>query len=259
MGTIADPAVMGLGRDVAFSRRVVEATGITLVMATGLYTYAHLPEHLVNRDVDYLADLFVHDIVEGIQGTDVHAGFLKCATDAPGISPNVEKVLRAVARAHRRTGVPIMTHSHPASGQGLAQMAIFADEGVDPQRVLVGHSGDSDSLDYLLRLLDLGCLIGMDRYGLGPPFGIATEWRNWTVAAVCERGFAERMMLSHDACATIDWFPREAVPQLFPDWHTTYLFDTVMPDLRRRGVTEEQIDPMLVDTTRRWLEPVAPY
>jgi len=257
--TIADPAVMGLGRDVRFSEQVVAATGITLVMATGVYTYAHLPEHLVNRDVDYLADLFVHDITEGIQGTQVRAGFLKCATDAPGINDNVEKVLRAVARAHRRTGVPIMTHSHPASGQGLAQMAILTDEGVDPAHVLIGHSGDTDSADYLLRLLDLGCFIGMDRYGLAPPFGIATEWRNWTVAELCARGFADRMMLSHDACATIDWFPREVVGQLFPKWTTTYLFDEVIPDLRVRGVTDAQIDQMLVANTRRWLEPVAPY
>lgn len=257
--TIADPAVMGLGRDVSFTRRVVEATGITLVMATGLYTYDHLPLHLVNRDVDYLADLFVHDITVGIQGSEVRAGFLKCATDAPGVNANVEKVLRAVARAHRRTGVPIMTHSHPASGQGLAQMAIFADEGVDPHHVLVGHSGDTDSADYLLRLLQLDCFIGMDRYGLGPPFGIDTEWRNWTVAELCARGFADRMLLSHDSCATIDWFPRETVGQLFPNWTTTYLFEQVIPDLHARGVTQGQIEQMLVDNARRWLEPVAPY
>ena len=106
--TIADPAVMDLGRDVRLSSRVAEETGLQVVMSTGVYGqhYTFLPHHFQMHDVDYLADALVHDIEEGIQGTSIKAGFLKCAVDEPGINEDVEKVLRAVARAHRRTGVP---------------------------------------------------------------------------------------------------------------------------------------------------------
>lgn len=61
-----------------------------------------------------MADAFVHDIEEGIQGTEIKAAFLKCATDELGVTPNVEKVHRACARASLRTGAPIMAHSRPA-------------------------------------------------------------------------------------------------------------------------------------------------
>ncbi len=113
--TIVDPTCMDLDRDVTLAQRVVEATGIQLVMCTGVYGehYTFLPQHFANRETDYLADVFVHDIEVGIQGTDVKAAFLKCAVDEPGISDHVEKILRACAQASKRTGRPIMAHSHP--------------------------------------------------------------------------------------------------------------------------------------------------
>ena len=132
--TIVDPACMDLGRDVALAREVVAETGIQLVMCTGIYgaQYTFLPQHFANRDVDYLADAFVHDIEVGIQGTDVKAAFLKCAVDEPGVTEHIEKVLRAVARASKRTGRPIMAHSHPATRRGLEIMDVFDSRGRRP-------------------------------------------------------------------------------------------------------------------------------
>ena len=113
--TICDPTAMFLGRDVGFMRRVAEETGLQVVACTGIYTYDHLPTFFVSRDPDQIADLFVADIETGIQGTDIKAAFIKCAADEPGVTENVEKVHRAAARAHLRTGAPIMAHSRPAS------------------------------------------------------------------------------------------------------------------------------------------------
>src|SRR5581483_11816007 len=102
-----------------------------------------LPPYFATRSADALADAFVHDIDVGVQGTSTKAAFIKCATDVAGVTPDVEMVLRAAARAHRRTGVPIMTHSYPPNGSGLEQQRIFAEEGVDLGRVQIGHSGDT--------------------------------------------------------------------------------------------------------------------
>ena len=129
--TIVDLTVLGLGRDIPMLLPVVEQTGLQVIAATGLYTFSELPTFFRNRDVDEMADLFIGDIIEGIQGTKVKAAILKCATDMPGVTPGVEKVLRAVARAHLRTGVPISTHTHAATRRGLEQQDIFAAEGVD--------------------------------------------------------------------------------------------------------------------------------
>src|ERR671926_357284 len=106
------------GRDEELLRRIAEETGLNIVPCTGIYTYDHLPHFFQNRDADAMADLFVHDIEQGIQGTDIKAAFIKCAADEPGITPNVEKLHRAAARASARTGAPIMAHSRPASNTG---------------------------------------------------------------------------------------------------------------------------------------------
>ena len=249
--TICDPTVMEAGRDIRFMSRIAEETGVQLVASTGIYAYHYVQPHFQNRDEDYMADQFVRDIEVGIQGTDIKAGFLKCCTDHQGVTNDVEKVLRATARASNRTGRPIMTHSHAQSGQGLAQMKVFEEEGVPPERVLIGHTGDTDSLDYIEELLSHGPFIGMDRYGIDVI--LPTEQRNSTVLELVKRGYSERMMLSQDACCTIDWFPDELVAQMAPNWNMTYVLDEIVPTLKKSGVTDEQVDQMMVEAPRRWL------
>ena len=251
--TIVDPTPMDLGRDVPFCVRVVEATGIQLAVCTGIYGahYTYLPQHLAIREVNHLVELFVHDIEEGIQGTPVKAAFLKCAVDEGGISEDIDKVVRAVARASLRTGRPIMAHTHPATRRGLEVMDVFDEEGVDPRLVVLAHTGDTDDLDHIEELLARGPYIGMDRYGTA--IILPDDRRNATVVELCRRGHADRMMLSQDAPGWQDWFPVELKEQVAPDWHFTHLLDTVLDQLREGGVTDEQIDTMMVSNPARWL------
>ena len=250
--TIVDPACMDIGRDVRLAQRVVEESGIQLIMCTGIYGvhYTYLPHHFQTRDLDYVTDAFVHDIEVGIQGTDVKAAFLKCAVDEPGITNDVDRVLRAAARAGDRTGRPIMVHTHPGTRRGLEAMDVFEDEGVDPSKVVVAHTGDTDDLDYIEELLGRGPFIGMDRYGLD--IILPAEQRNATVIALAERGYADRMMISQDACAFIDWYPEE-MRSMVPNWHFTYVFEEILPALREGGVTGEQITTMMEENPARWL------
>jgi phosphotriesterase-related protein len=255
--TIVDPTAMFLGRDVRFMERVADQTGVRIVPCTGVYTYDYLPHYFENRDEDAMADLFVADIERGCQGTGIKAAFLKCAADEPGITPNVEKVHRAIARASVRTGAPIMAHSRPAKNTGPDQIAIFEEEGVDLSRVQIAHTGDTDDLDYIERVLDKGVFIGLDRYGL--TMFLPTDQRNATVLALLERGHADRMMISQDHCATIDWFPEEGEQMLLEggmvqeDWSMTLIFETVLPYLRENGMTDDHLQTIFVDNPRRWL------
>ena len=253
--TVVEPSAMFLQRDAAFSKRVADESGLNVIVATGIYTYDHLPQVLANRSEDQLAEIFVHDIEQGIQGTGIKAAFIKCAADEPGVTPNVEKVHRAAVRASLQTGRPIMAHSRPASGTGIEQMRVFGEEGVNPSRVQVAHTGDTDDLDYIERLLDTGCWIGMDRYGLD--IFLPTEKRNATVLALLERGYAERMFLSQDFCSTIDWFPREVQEYLkaneVPDWSMTFLFEQVIPALKEGGMSDDALNQMMVENPKRWL------
>jgi phosphotriesterase-related protein len=253
--TVVEPSALFLHRDAAFSKRVADGSGLNVVLATGVYTYDYLPQFLLNRDEDGIAAIFVHEIENGIQGTGIKPAFIKCAADEPGVTPNVEKVHRAAARAAKQTGLPIMAHSRPASGTGPEQMRIFTEEGVDPGTVQIAHTGDTDDLDYIERLLETGCWIGMDRYGLD--LFLPTDKRNATVLALLERGYAERMFLSQDYCSSIDWFPREVQDYLkaneVPDWSMTFLFEKVIPELKERGMTDQQLDQMMVANPKAWL------
>jgi phosphotriesterase-related protein len=253
--SIVDPTVIGLGRYIPRIQRVAERTDLQIVVATGVYTYNDVPMyfHFTGPGTaldgpEPMVDLFVRDITEGIAGTGVKAAILKCATDEPGITPGVDRVLRAVARAHRATGVPITTHTHAHTRRGLEQQRVFAEEGVDLSRVIIGHSGDSTDLDYLEELVAAGSYLGMDRFGLENI--LSFDERVDTVARMCERGHADKMVLAHDASCFIDWLPEEALPLVLPNWHYLHIHNDVLPALRERGVTEEQITTMLVGNPR---------
>jgi phosphotriesterase-related protein len=124
--TILDPTAIGLGRYIPRIARVAERTDLNIVVATGLYTFNELPHYYLRREpkageVDAMTTHFVSDIVEGIADTGIKAAVIKCATDKPGMTPDVERTLRACAQTHRETGVPITTHTNAEMRRGLEQ------------------------------------------------------------------------------------------------------------------------------------------
>jgi phosphotriesterase-related protein len=255
--TIVDPTAMFGGRDVRFMREVAEATGVQIVACTGIYSYDYLPHYFENRDADAIAQHFVDDIEQGAQDTDIKAAFLKCAADAAGVTEHVEKVHRAAARASLKTGAPIMAHSRPVANTGPRQVEIFLEEGVAPENIQIAHTGDTEDLDYIHGLLDKGVYIGLDRFGL--PMFLPTEPRIRTALKLLEEGHVERMFLSADFVAALDWFPHEAEEGLIAagvveeDWSMTLLFERIIPALEEGGMTAEQLETMLVANPARWL------
>ncbi|MEV4395947.1 phosphotriesterase-related protein [Nonomuraea sp. NPDC049607] len=256
--TIVDLTVVGLGRYVPAVQRVAELTEVNIVAATGLYTYDALPPYFGNRGPgslfggpDRLAEFFVRDIEEGIGRTGVKAAMLKCASDHLGMTKGCERVFRAVAEAHLATGAPITTHSHSASRGGLEQQRLLGSLGVDLERVVIGHAGDSTDLAYLEELVAGGSYLGMDRFGIETisPF----EDRVAVVAAMCERGHAGRMVLGHDSYCFNDRFDPDVVRRRHPNYHLLHISRDVVPELRTRGVTGDQLHQMLVDNPRRIL------
>lgn len=257
--TIVDPTVWGLGRYLPRIVRINEQVDINIIPATGIYTYNDVPFQfhytgpgLLFDVPEPMVELFTKDIREGIADTGVKAAFLKCAIEEPGLTPGVERVMRAVGQTQAETGVPITVHTHPASGSGVVAQRVLSEEGADLSKVVIGHSGDSTDLEYLTQLADAGSLLGMDRFGLDVllPF----DDRVNTVAELAKRGYAEKMVLAHDASCYIDWFPEEAKKAAVPRWNYNHISDDVLPALRERGVSDEQIHTMLVENPRRYFE-----
>jgi phosphotriesterase-related protein len=253
--TIVDPTVVGLGRYVPRIERIALQVPLNIVVATGLYTYDDVPFHFHYRGPalnatlgtevpDPMVDMFVGDIRDGIAGTSVRAGMLKCAIDHQGLRPGVERVMRAVAKAHLETAVPITVHTHPGSRTGLEVKRVMCDEeGVDPSRIVLGHSGDTTDADHLAELADAGFVLGMDRFGIN--LETTFEARADVLIEMCRRGYAEQMVLSQDASCYIDWIDPNVMAFL-PQWHYTHLFEEVFPYVLERGVRQEQLDTMLV-------------
>ncbi|HKS92560.1 MAG TPA: hypothetical protein VJQ83_11575 [Tepidiformaceae bacterium] len=249
VSTIIDLTTPDLGRDVEFVRDVAQASGMQVVVATGIWR--DVPRSFWAREHDDIADIFVREIEVGIGDTNIKAGAIKVANDMGGVTPEGERVLRGAARALRRTGCPISTHHWAPEQVGRRQVEVFQEEGAPMDRVCIGHSADTTDVDYLEELLRTGVYLSMDRY---PGSGERPNWeqRNATVKALIERGWVQRLMLGHDYAPTPVAAGKPMTP---PSGPTRYLFvsTVAIPALKEAGVSEDDIQTMMVDVPRRFL------
>ena len=247
--TMIDLTTPDLGRDIRFIRDVAVASGMNVVVATGIWR--DVPRSFWTRDLDRIADIFVHEIEVGIEDTGIKAGAIKVAHDVGGVTAEGERILRGAARALKRTGCPISTHHWAPEQVGTRQVEILREEGAPMDRVCIGHSADTTDVGYLESLLNAGVYLSMDRYpgGEGRP-----DWRqrNATVRALIDRGWAHRLMLGHDH-APGPVMAGSTAP--LADGPTRYLFvsTVAVPALRADGVTDDTIDLMLRDVPRHFL------
>jgi phosphotriesterase-related protein len=252
--TMVDLTPIDLGRDPRFIKEAAEKSGMQIIVPTGLY-YAR-PFYFLGRPDSAMTDLFVRDITVGIGTTGVRANVIKCATE-PAMDAINERVLRASARAHRQTGVPICTHTMPANRTGLDQQRVFKEEGVDLGRVVIGHSDDSDDLSYLEQIIENGSFCGMDRVGI--PHPRTSEERADMVATLVAKGYAGRITLSHDCSCHLDMLAPELLEQWSDRWNYRHIPLDFLPMLRERGVSDTAIKQMTIDNPRRIFEMNNPY
>ncbi|WP_028659532.1 phosphotriesterase family protein [Nocardioides insulae] len=259
--TIVDPTVIGLGRYLPRVQRVNEAVDINIVAATGLYTFDEIPHFFTYHSaalspdgVDPMVRMFVDDIENGIAETGVKAAFLKCVVEERGLTADQTRVQAAISETHVRTGVPITVHTNAAHQTGRLAIDFYREHGVDLTKVVIGHAGDSNDLDYLKWIMDQGATIGCDRFGIDSYNTTADRVK--TIADLCGQGYADRIVLAHDAACFMDFFAGETsqamMAEMAPNWHFLHIPNDVLPALREQGVTEEQLTTMLVDNPRRY-------
>ena len=254
--TVVDATTLDLGRDVNVLAETSRRSGVNIICCTGWWT--EKPRFLSGVSVASLAKGFIREIREGIAGTDIKAGILKAASDKAGVLPEEEKVLRAVARAHHETGVPIMIHSYSPGQVGRRQIAILKEEGVPLDRVKMDHSNDTTDLEYLFWMLEQGCYLGMDRY---PGEGVSPLARTKTLKALIDAGYKDRLGVSHDwslarHVASDSIIGSSAKRKKINPYDYLYIKKVVFPMLREIGVADEVIDSLLVDAPRKFFEGV---
>ena len=247
--TIVDPTAPGLGRYVPRVREVAQAAGLQVIVASGIYAFLELPGFLAYRPTSAIASLFVREITEGIDDTGVKAAFLKCAVERHGVIGDVPRILEAVAIAATETGVPVMVHTNAAEQTGLMALEKLTSQGVDPRQIVIAHAGDSNDLDYLRAIAGTGAWLGCDRFGI-EHFN-PLEDRIRTLIALLREGYGDRIHLSHDAACFMDFMTGDP---FFADERPDYLLisNRVVPALLGAGVTQEQIDQMMVENPKRF-------
>ena len=259
ISTFVDPAPMDLGRDTEFQAEVAQRSGINLICATGLYHEGHgVPAYFKLRDVEEIAEIYIKELTDGVAGTGIRPGVIKCATGAETMGEHEEKALRAAARAHSATGVPIVTHTSEGT-LGPEQAALFRSEGVIPDAFVVGHCCANSDLRYHLSILEQGCYLGVDQVGLG--MLMPDDVRLAIVASLVRLGYGNRLFLSQDH---VSCYPGrfislpDEVLGLLKDRRFPYLLDTFIPRLKdEHGLSQQQIDQMLRDNPRNFFESAA--
>ena len=251
--TIVDASTFDLGRDVKVLAEASRQSGVNIITCAGwFFNPVGTAE---DWSADQCAQMFIREIQEGIAGTGIKAGILKSAAHAGGVTPTGKIMLRAVARAHLQTGVPIMLHSYPAEQVGREQLSILKEEGVPMSRVKVDHCLDTTNLEYLIWLLEQGCYLGLERM---PGLSVSPNAQTKTIKALLDSGWTHRLLPSHDhllVCLNPE-LPREI--KEFIDKGNPYGFQymrkVVFPMLQEQGISDETINSLFTDGPRSFFE-----
>ena len=260
ISTIVDADTFDLGRAVKILAEVSEKSGVNIICCSGWYL--ELPLYLGTFTSDQFAQIFTREVKEGIEGTNIKAGILKSAADFAGVTPDGEKILRAVARAHLMTGVPIMLHSYSPGQVGRQQIAILKEEGVALRRVKIDHCPDTTDIEYLTWIAEQGCYLGMDRLPgihVPPSVSVSPDGRVKTIKALIDAGYTDRILLGHDAIlvsSLFDTVPETVKKKLEQDnpYGFLYISKFVLPRLREMGVSDKIINSICVDNPRAFFE-----
>jgi phosphotriesterase-related protein len=248
--TICDVTLEEIGRNPQGLARIAKAANINVLMGCGWYRefgYPAIVQECTSRD---LADVLVREIEVGVGDTGIRAGFIgEIGTGRHFVKPAEERVFRAAALAQQQTGVAITTHTTRWGTLAKEQIDMLAEFGADLDKVIIGHLGDRRGVHHLLPIAERGVYIEVDNIGF---LDYQPEWvRADNVAALCKEGFAQRVLLSEDICM-LDHLKYQGGKGY------GYLLETFIPLLRERGVSDEQIQLMLVDNPARAFARVKP-
>jgi phosphotriesterase-related protein len=261
--TVIDATPNDMGRNPRLLKELSEGAGVHIVCSTGFYNetkgasaYFKFRNTFGNA-IEEIFDLFMKEIVIGIEDTGIRPGVIKLASSKGEITEYESMFFKAAARVQRETGIPIMTHTEENT-MGMEQAELLQAGGVDPTKVVIGHMGDNTDLSYLLRVLDKGFFIAFDRMGMQGRAGCLFDSERYIhIVELIQSGYEEKLMLSHDYIA--NWLGRpvvfpDALQSLMVNWHPSHVLKNVVPALKMLGVTEAQVKTILVDNPRRLFE-----
>lgn len=256
--TVVDATSLGLGRDPEALLRLSRATGLNVIAGSGYYTYDTHPRDMEARSVEQIAEEIVRDITVGMQGTGIRAGVIGELGTSVEIYPNERKVLQAAAMAQLRTGAGVIVHTYPWGKRGLEALGILTEGGVPARKVSINHVDVELDPDYCARIAEAGAFFEFDNFG--KEFFIDRRYRGFAggvfardiervkvLKQLIDGGWLSHILMSCDVCL-------KTLLHRYGGWGYDHILTHVVPMMLDEGITGEQIDAILKDNPRVFLD-----
>ncbi|MFB4165757.1 phosphotriesterase [Alteribacillus sp. JSM 102045] len=258
--TVVDATPNDCGRDPELLKEIAERSELNIICSTGYYyegegapAYLKFKQALGQAEEEIL-EIFMKEITEGIGNTGIKPGVIKLASSKDQITPYEEMFFKAAAKVQKETDISIITHTQEGT-MGPEQAELLVSEGADPSKILIGHMDGNTDIKYHKRTLDTGVFVGFDRFGIQGFVGAPMDSdRVAVLTGLLRSGYTNQLMISHDKVNV--WLGKapewpEELQNLTKDWHTTHIFENIIPALKKGGVTDDQINTILVNNPRR--------
>jgi len=257
-GAIVDMGNNGLCRDPEGLARLSRATGVHIVMGSGYYVGGSHPNELADRSVDNLVEEMVRDITVGVDGTGIRAGVLGEIGCSNPLMETEVKVLEAVAGAQKITGAPVNIHPGPSQSAPMEIIDLFRGFGGDIGRTAMSHLSNRHGMDIdlTLELAKTGCYIEYDSFGNfqnsivlpEKTFYALSDWqRIENIREIIDHGHLNQLLISHDVFNKTDL-------RRYGGFGYDYIHETVIPMMHMNGISDDEVDAMLVGNPGRFLQ-----
>lgn len=251
-GTIVDATTLGIGRDPLALTRIARATGLNVIMGAGYYVDAVHPDDMDDKTESDLTSQIIGEIVDGVGGTGVKAGIIGEVGCTWPLTQNERKVLSAAASAQRETGAAILIHPGRDEQAPAEILEVLAEAGADISRVIMGHLDRTVfTFETLLEIARTGCYMEYDLFGNEsshyPLSDIAMPsdaQRLDYIKRLATEGFAERLVIAHDICT------KHRLVK-YGGHGYGHILENIVPKMRRKGFSEEQIHAITVANPAR--------
>ena len=244
--SLVDLTSEGMGRDPLALHEISLQTGIKIMAGCGFYLDAAHPQRIKSMNTEQIAEEIVNDLTQGIGGTRIKAGIIgEIGTGWP-LTPNEEKVLRAAARAHHKTEATINVHPYPYGKFSHRILDIMEEEGVELSKVVLSHIDGSLDTEYHKSLAKRGAYIEYDSFG-SEVYMDSIGQRDFSdaervecVVEMIKSGYISQLLLSHD----VSW---KIHLKQYGGYGYDHLLTHIEPMLRRKGISQDQIDIMMIE------------
>ena len=242
LATIIDCTPVNIGRDIDLLKQVSKRSGINIICSSGFY----YTEEIVLRDVseEFISKAVLLDIQKS------NAGSIKFAVEDKEMNPLSGKIFSALCTVQKESGLPFVIHTNGKNENGRMVLEEVLAKGVKSSAVTIGHLSDSNDMDYVTEILKSGCYVGFDRiYNSAVPGYFEQKAKD--IYTLCERGFADKIILSHDGLVFNGFHTGATIREYNP---YTPIFDHLIPAMLQIGFTESEIQKFFTSNVKNMLK-----